>query len=416
MTPEELRQIISQDEGLKLDFKRKYDLNKTPPDGTDQQKWVRYINGQWDEFIKDIIAVTNGNVGTSEQMGLLIIGADNELLPDGTRALYDISDLQLTTQQIIAKVNSACIPPIPDIHFERVVLDGRSLCVITVPPSPYVHETSRQLTITKGYFDGTGKLKVEVVDKVYTEYTAFIRKGENIFPASSRERRALEADKGFELIALNENLKAELTSNLQALLSKGKDGVYSAEIFNMSFKEHCPLTVGGSLTVETRYIRHLFIALAFAFGATNRLSTQFIDYAIQSGKYLTYSTASGSYEKSRFLEYLYNLQENIRRFRMLNHGSGISDVFRKYDLRNEGNRITIQCDDFILAAALLDRYSDIVNISAALLAYLLGDRTRLENIRLNAASPLPTEATRIEAETPSEAEALDWVLNNPRGW
>jgi hypothetical protein len=53
MTEVELQQILSQHEGLKLDFKREYKLSKSPPLGTAQQDWSKFINGQWDEFIKD---------------------------------------------------------------------------------------------------------------------------------------------------------------------------------------------------------------------------------------------------------------------------------------------------------------------------------------------------------------------------
>lgn len=195
MTPEELRDIISQTEGLKLDFKREYKLSNTTPAGTDKQLWNEFIKGQWDEFIKDILALANGNVGVSHLTGQLIIGVDDVLSPDGTRSLFDTLDLQLEASQIIAAVNSACDPPIADILLERVVIDGKSICVMSIPPSPYVHETIRQLNITKGSFDGAGKLRHSEVVKTYTLRTVFIRRGESIYPATNAERIALAADK-----------------------------------------------------------------------------------------------------------------------------------------------------------------------------------------------------------------------------
>jgi len=110
--------------------------------------------------------LTNGNVGTSDEVALLVIGADDLLLTDGTRQLYDMSQLQLTTQQIIQKVNSACEPPIPNLYCEKVTIDTKILYVISIPPSPYLHETNRQLTIREGRFDGAGKLISLGKDKV----------------------------------------------------------------------------------------------------------------------------------------------------------------------------------------------------------------------------------------------------------
>jgi len=196
MTPEELKIIISQPESPKLDFKREYKLNKTPPTDTDKQTWIKFINGQWDEFIKDILALTNGNVGTANQSGLLVIGADDDLLPDGTRELYDTSYLNLTEQQILDKVNGACNPPVPNIQCEKVPLDGKNIFVITIFPSPYVHETTRDLEIIKGHFDRNNSLvSLDNVSKHYTAHTLFIRRGDNIFPASDIERRTLKTDK-----------------------------------------------------------------------------------------------------------------------------------------------------------------------------------------------------------------------------
>ena len=76
-----------QEEDLKLDFKREYKLSKTLPAGTNRQDWNRFIQGQWDEFIKDILALTHSNVGIAQKSGHLIIGAADELLPEMEKSL-----------------------------------------------------------------------------------------------------------------------------------------------------------------------------------------------------------------------------------------------------------------------------------------------------------------------------------------
>jgi hypothetical protein len=80
MTPDELRKLIAQKEGLKLDFKREYKFHDPNP---------KVSHGQHDEFVKNILALTNGNVGVAEQSAHLVIGAGNELRPDGSRELFD---------------------------------------------------------------------------------------------------------------------------------------------------------------------------------------------------------------------------------------------------------------------------------------------------------------------------------------
>ena len=195
ITPEELRQILVRPEGLKLDFKREYKLNSQPPAGVDKKKWKIFVDGQWDELIKDVIALTNGNSGTVGQDALLVVGVDDK--PDGTgiRPLYDTSHLQITSQQIMAKVNAACDPPIPDILCERVELSGKTILVIKIPFSPHLHETKRQLNVSKGIFNGAGELIDLRPDKTYTAHTAFIRRGEDISPATSAERLVLQREK-----------------------------------------------------------------------------------------------------------------------------------------------------------------------------------------------------------------------------
>jgi hypothetical protein len=195
MTPEELHQILLLPEGLKLDFKREYKLNSQPTTGVDKQKWNQLVKGQWDELIKDVIALTNGNSGTVGQDAFLIVGVDDKPDSTGMRPLHDTSYLKITSQQIMAKVNDACDPPIPEILCVRVELSSKNILVIKIPPSPHLHETKRQLNIFKGSFDSAGKLVDLRLDKTYTAHTAFIRRGEDIFPATNAERSALQREK-----------------------------------------------------------------------------------------------------------------------------------------------------------------------------------------------------------------------------
>ncbi len=135
MDSEELRCLIGREEGAKLDFKSE---SKVIYGG-------KVENKEWDEFIKDILSITNGNIGTATETGYLIIGAGNKLKLDGTRDLRDVGEITINKKQILDKVNSACNPRIAEINCELVSLDGKYLFVISIPPSPFLHTLTRDL-------------------------------------------------------------------------------------------------------------------------------------------------------------------------------------------------------------------------------------------------------------------------------
>jgi hypothetical protein len=202
MTADELRELLAQSEGLKLEFKREYHLNKTPPSGVNPQDWRTLVDGQKDELIKDILALTNGNVDTADQTAYLIIGASDHKSPDDSRALFDTRSLELSAQRLLEIVNKACYPPLTDLFCELIELDGYWLTVVTIPRSPFVHETTRQLKPMSGHLDEvTGRLTIKEKTS-YTERTAFVRRHEGIYPANKDERRALAADKSPETFVI----------------------------------------------------------------------------------------------------------------------------------------------------------------------------------------------------------------------
>ena len=197
MTPDELSELLLQDEGLKLDFKREYQVNKKGPDGFSGEEWAKLRDGQRDELIKDILALTNGNVGTANQPAHLIIGAedDKRRQPDGTRPLFDVSHLELESTSLISLVNGACHPPLPDLECEKVEIDGTTLVAITIPPSLQVHSTIRVLTPRSRSFDaisGTARVreKPEIPRGIF-----LLRSHEGTYWGSQVEVQALSGEK-----------------------------------------------------------------------------------------------------------------------------------------------------------------------------------------------------------------------------
>jgi hypothetical protein len=179
LTPEILRKLLSEPEGPGLDFKQELKLygdNGKP------------IPRERDEFIKDILALANGNESVAGAEKFLIFGAADELKPDGTRELYDIAGKTPDPQHILQTVNSACEPNLSSVDCTVVTLESKHLFVITIPPTPYVHETTRELKTPK---------------TTYHEYTVFMRRHEAVCIASTRERETLLAAKEHHFRQIN---------------------------------------------------------------------------------------------------------------------------------------------------------------------------------------------------------------------
>ena len=73
-------------------------------------------------------------------------------------------------------INAYCEPPIQDLLCELVSIEGTRLLVITIPPSPHLHETTQ---------------KLETPSQTYSPYVVFVRRDETVDLASAREREAI---------------------------------------------------------------------------------------------------------------------------------------------------------------------------------------------------------------------------------
>lgn len=185
MNCEQLRQLVSQPyESAKLDFKIElYKIYQSKPkDQASIQKWADEKEQQWAELVKDILALTNGNIGTAGQTAYLIIGADDKLKPDRTPNLRDVGETTPSRKEIYEKVNAYCSPRIPDLRCEKIELYGMRLLAISIPSSPYLHKLSKQLKTPK---------------KEFSPHTVLIRRGdgEEIYEASHEEQEEIEKEK-----------------------------------------------------------------------------------------------------------------------------------------------------------------------------------------------------------------------------
>lgn len=164
-----LRRLLQERENPKIEFKQQfYALNSEGG------------NRHWGEFIKDILALSNGNINYATRPGYLIIGASDKIADDGRRTLLSCDAVTIDTSQILSKVNNTYSPPIPDLSLEKITIDNHTLIVITIPSSPYLHETTK---------------KIETKKAPYNEGTVFVRRGDAIANATQEERDAIRREK-----------------------------------------------------------------------------------------------------------------------------------------------------------------------------------------------------------------------------
>lgn len=168
MNEAELERLLQRPESATLEFKREfYALDAANGEAKKRQKH---------EMVKDILALANGNANVAGETAYLIIGAANTLGEDGNRALFDIGELEVKSQQLLKIINAYCEPPIQDLLCEPVSIEGTRLLVITIPPSPHLHETTQ---------------KLETPSQTYSPYVVFVRRDETVDLASAREREAI---------------------------------------------------------------------------------------------------------------------------------------------------------------------------------------------------------------------------------
>lgn len=174
-TQDRIQPILSSDESPTLDFKRE------PHRIDDENPNIR--KQAIDEFVKDIIALANGNAVFAGETAYLVLGADDKKDGDGNRAIFDVGEHHLTASRILDIVNSACEPKIENLSCEEFIIGEKRLLLITVFPTPYVHEITRRIHPKP--------------DKFFTERTAFIRREQSVGVASQKERETIAQIKRF---------------------------------------------------------------------------------------------------------------------------------------------------------------------------------------------------------------------------
>jgi hypothetical protein len=171
MIPDTLiENLLKRPESPTLDFKSEwYKID------SDNSKAVETQKG---ELIKDILSLANGNANVAGETAYLIIGVSDEVNEQGEREIFDVPETdRISSDRILKIVNTVCRPPLENLICDVVVVREKRIIVITIPPSPYLYEIQSKIQTPKRSFD---------------EYTVFVRQGEKISTASTKERISIE--------------------------------------------------------------------------------------------------------------------------------------------------------------------------------------------------------------------------------
>lgn len=160
--------LAQKDETPRLEFKLKYVLAGP---GNSKHK---------DELAKDIMALANTAGRAQNDEAHLLLGAGDKLKPDGTRDREDVRSSGYSRKTFLDIVNARSVPPVSDLTYTELELDGSHYGVIEVPPSPYMHELSRDLDATSGS---------------WRKGAVPIRRGDEVAPASFQEMQLLRTEK-----------------------------------------------------------------------------------------------------------------------------------------------------------------------------------------------------------------------------
>jgi hypothetical protein len=219
----ELQELLRRKEGLTLEFKLKYDLS-----GPDKER-------RRDELAKDIIALINSAGRNEDDYAFLIIGAGDELLPDGTRRHERVQSGQYLQRTFIDLVNARCTPSVLEIHYQEVEVAGRGYGVIILPPSPHVHALSRDIQTPGG---------------IWRKHSVLIRSGDGTALASEEQVRAIRAQKSAWANPIKQEASQPGSSSRRPVANRYFIyALYSHRIIERAHNGVCPAGMVGFFSV-----------------------------------------------------------------------------------------------------------------------------------------------------------------------
>jgi hypothetical protein len=228
-------------------------------------------------------------------------------------------------------------------------------------------------------------------------------------------RVAFKISDDLSRIALRENLKRELLSNLVHLTRKHEGNID----LNCSWASFAKKCVRGDFKASSimpgRYLRWL-VMFAITGSVGHWLSTQFLDQSLISGEFLEYDPSLNTYKDSIISDALFRLRENIGSLKsgeQFSHDAILTFIVKYNDVAKQENDVSVSNSDLLAPLGIADLQQNIVALSRALIKAFNGDYGDISSLKLSLLSPLPIEAERIKSETATIEEIADWINAKP---
>ena len=188
MTREELTNLIEQWENAKVDFKRQWYWNDNMPNN------IKETNKN--ELVKDIIALTNGDVYSTDKTAYLIVGIDDE-----SREIYNfdkstILPLDKLKQQLLTLLNNYAQPEFLALDIELV----DEVLVISIPPRGSIISLSKDLKLKNNNTDRKGTTYYRVGEDIRVASSEVVGEFEKVLVNDKQESRKIEAKTYIETI------------------------------------------------------------------------------------------------------------------------------------------------------------------------------------------------------------------------
>lgn len=211
-------------------------------------------------------------------------------------------------------------------------------------------------------------------------------------------------------------LRRELRDFVGQSLIKSKGTVYSPRYVIDLFHDAHPITIDGKNNEFTKVSTNLWDWVSIL--SIHLLGCKFypvvLPQVLSRPTFLEFDLAANSYRETPVQDALVKLQKEIERFNHSNTTENLVVVFEHSPKKRRPNIENIAIETVKLAALLhlLDRWSNILDLSASVLSDLEGESFVFPNLRPD--TPIQGMQSELDAERPSEQDITTFVTNRLR--
>lgn len=213
-------------------------------------------------------------------------------------------------------------------------------------------------------------------------------------------------------LAFRRLLARELTEILKSGLVKIREGVvYSPITTVMNFHSEYNLTLEGRKNQRTIiHSRRWNLMSTFGIHLLGaRFQTQIVDRALETSYFLYFDQNVNGFVETPVYEALFKLQTEMRSLNRANTTDVLSVIFDNSPAQrgDTGDTIDIETTKLVAFLHLMDRWTNVVQLSQAILKHLNGDDFVMPYLRPR--SPIADMNESIAAESPSDEDVFKFL-------